>query len=97
VENHPRHHIARGAYLSLLYQGEDFQELCRVSRDGVELFPDKPDYHFFVGVCHAANGDFDVAEAAFDRCRSRGASAATRDTIDGIMKVVNDIRERRGK
>lgn len=67
TETEPGNEVAWGRLLELSLQTQNIPEVIRICNKCIELFPDSPQYYFYLGVAHYQEGQYQEALDAYKR------------------------------
>jgi len=87
LEANPDYHLAREVYIEALTRKGDMDGVIRVCREGIDRSPERPYYHFYLGIGHFAKGETEQARVAFNECLRRNAPTVMVNAIRDMMKT----------
>lgn len=86
IETNPDYHLAREVYIEALVRKGDMDGVIRVCGEGIARGPERPYYHFYLGIGHFTKGETDLAKKAFDECLRHSPPTVMVNAIRDMIK-----------
>ncbi|MDR3119433.1 MAG: tetratricopeptide repeat protein [Mediterranea sp.] len=93
----PANAAARMTLLGIAIQKNDYEEVIRICKPGIEVFPDKIEFYFYMGIACYQGEKYDEALAAYEEALKHVTDKTDKTVISDFYSMMGDIRHTRNQ